>query len=346
VLRSACLLRYKVFAFILVAHAAASGQIKRIVIDTTRVCAGCRLTFDSVVTLGLSDRRQQRIQDVVAQADGRFVALTLGLRVPVFSTTGALIDSIGAGGSAPRSTPVAQAVGPRGELFLFSGDQRVVVFDSSGRFRRSLTLASSARGPVILSDGKIAVLTPLLMPAGSKGSVAELPLIRLHDTTGAELRAFGSALADADAALFAGRNGTLWTARSPNELKEWSQTGQLLRVIERPMPGFGGRQFLGDSASGFVQPQLIAARQDEAGLLWVAYINSMRKPGCAKPAAQCWDSVVDVLNPDSGELIATGRLPVLASALLGYGYASALVDASTDRRVAVIYRGLLKRPSR
>src|SRR5262245_16400072 len=328
-----------VFALILVAHAAASGQARRVVIDTTRACSGCRLTFDSVVTLALSDRGSQKIQDVVAQADGRFVALTRSLAAPVFSSTGVVVDSIGAGGSALRSAPVTQAVGPRGELFLFSSDQRVAVFDSSGRFRRSLTLGSSARSPVILSDGKIAALMPLLMPAGSKGSVVDLPLIRLHDTTGAVLRAFGSALAEPDAVVFAGKNGTLWTARAPNELKEWSQTGKLLRVIERPMPGFGGRQFLGGSARRFAQPQLIGARQDEAGLLWVAYVDSMRKPGCRKPAAQCWDSAVDVLNPDSGELVATGRLPVLASALLGYGYVSALVDASTDRRVVVVYRG-------
>ena len=336
----------KAFPLILLAHAVASGQARRVVVDTTHVCTGCRLTFDSVVTLGLSDRGSQRIQDVVAQADERFVVLTRSLSAPVFSSTGVVVDSIGAGVTALRSAPVAQAVGPRGELFLFSSDQRVVVFDSSGRFRRSLTLGTSARSPVILSDGKIAALTPLLMPAGSKESATELPLIRLHDTTGAVLRAFGSALTEPDAVVFAGKNGTLWTARSPNELQEWSQTGQLLRIIERPMPGFGGRQFLGDSAGGMVQPQLIAARQDEAGLVWVAYINSMRRPGCGKPAAQCWNSVVDVLNPDSGELIATGRLPVLASALLGYGYASALVDASTDRRVAVIYRGRLTRPRR
>src|SRR5262245_41702385 len=88
------------FALTLIAHAAASGQARRVVIDTTRVCSGCRLRFDSVVTLGVSDRGSQRIQDVVAHTDGRFVALTRSRPMPVFSGTGALIDSIGAGVSA------------------------------------------------------------------------------------------------------------------------------------------------------------------------------------------------------------------------------------------------------
>ena len=323
-----------------------SGQTKRVVVDTTHVCATCRLTFDSVATLELPDRngRPQAIQDVVAPTVGRFVALARGLPIPVFSSAGRLIDSTGWDGGVMRTPPITQAVGPRGDLFFF-GDSRVVVFDSSGRFRRSMTLRNNLRKPVILSDGKIAGLLPLIMPSSaSKGSVVDLPLFRLHDTTGAELRGIGSAAVDADAVLFAGKGGTMWTARfAPYELKQWSQAGELLRLVNRPMPGFGGQQFLGDSA---IQPRLIDARQDDAGLIWVAYLSSTRKPGCQQAAARCWDSTVDVLDPDRGELIAKGRLPILVSALLDHGYVSALVDPASDRRIAVVYRGRLTRPGR
>jgi hypothetical protein len=334
----------QLIALVLLAHATVSGQTIRVVVDTAHVCSACRLTLDSVATLQLPDRdgRPQRIQDVVAPTVGRFVVPSRGIPIPVFSSTGRLIDSTGSDGGVMRTPPVAQAVGPRGDLFFFV-DSRVFVFDSSGRFRRSVTLRNNLRRPVILSDGKIAGLLPLIMPSNaSTGGVTDLPLFRLHDTTGAELRGIGSAAVDADAVLFAGKGGTIWTARfAPYELKQWSQTGELLRVVDRPMAGFGGQQFLGDSA---IQPQLIAARQDDAGLIWVAYLSSARKPGCQQVAARCWDSTVDVLDPDTGELIAKARIPILASALLDHGYVSALLDLSADRRIAVVYRGRLTRP--
>jgi hypothetical protein len=337
----------QLFALVLFAHPA-SGQTKRVVVDTARVCSACRLTFDSIATIELIDRdgRPQRIQDVIAPAVGRFVVLSRNLPMPVFSSAGRLIDSTGWDGGVMRAPPFAQAVGPRGDLFFFA-DSRAFVFDSSGRFRRSMTLRNNLRKPVILSDGKIAGLLPLIMSSStSKGSVMDLPLFRLHDTTGAELRGIGSAAVDADAVLFAGKGGTMWTARfAPYELKQWSQTGELLRVVDRPMAGFGGQQFL-DGAGATVQPQLIAARQDEAGLLWVVYLRSMRKADCRDVAARCWDSTVDVLDPDTGELIATGRIAILASQLLDHGYVSAFLDLSPDRRVAVIYRGRLTHPGR
>jgi len=333
-------------ALVLFAHSVMSAQTKRVVIDTAHVCSACRLTFDSVATLELLDRdgRPQRIRDVIAPTVGRLVVLSRNLPMPVFSSAGRLIDSTGWEGGVMRAPPIAQAVGPRGDQFFF-GDSRVFVFDSSGRFRRSMTLRNNLRRPVILSDGKIVGMLPLILPSStSKGSVMDLPLFRLHDTTGAELRGIGSATVDADAVLFAGKGGTMWTARfAPYELKQWSQTGELLRVVNRPMAGFGGQQFLGDSA---IQPRLIDAHQDNAGLIWVAYLSSVRKPGCQQVAARCWDSTVDVLDPDTGELITKGRLPILASALLDHGYVSALLDPATDRRIAVVYRGRLTRPGR
>lgn len=346
-MRVGCRLR-KLFALVLFAPSAASGQTKRVVVDTTRVCSVCRLAFDSVVTLAGLDRERtaQRVQDVAAPADGRFVVLSRRLPVPVFSSAGALIDSIGWDGGAMRTPPISQAVGPRRELFFFTDDARGVVFDSIGRLRHAVILTGGVRKPVVLSDGKIAGLVPLIVPGTSKDAAVDLPLIRLYDSTGARLRTIGSAAVDADAVLFAGKDRTMWTARfAPYELKQWSQSGELLRVVERPMSGFGGQQFLG-GAGGYVQPQLIAARQDEDGLLWVAYLSSMRKTGCRDVAARCWDSAVDVVDPDTGELIATGRLPILVSALLDHRYVSAFVDLSPDRRVAVIYRGRLTRPNR
>jgi hypothetical protein len=248
-------------------------------------------------------------------------------------------------------------VGPSEGLYVFV-EQQVSVFDSTRRFVRTFSLAQGARQSVVLSNGNVAGLNrfpprPTTQPDPSRPleTFAE-PLFHVFGANGALLRSVDTVLSTADDLIAPGAAGTVWTGKlAPYQLKQWAQDGRLLRTINRVTPFFDTRPY--EFASGWFtargpQPILADVYQDPRGFLWVGVV--IPKPNWKETtkAGQyfCCESLVEVLDPMTGALIASARIPLMPHRIMDDGYLAAVTTGPDDEPLLVLYRARLNIPGR
>jgi hypothetical protein len=326
-------------------------------------CRGCSLRIDSVATIGRGQAvgeyfRGQQISVIVKDR----LATSSTVPIQLFDLRGRFLGLLGREGQGPGEFPAwitGLASGPSNTLYAFvPRPPLAIVFDSALKFVRNVSLAKTSRNPTVLSNGNFAGLnqfppSPSRPPDSSEyAKTYAQPLFHVFSSTGAYLRSVGTSLSLADNMIAAGFGGTIWTAKdAPYELKQWSQDGALLRVIQRVTSFFGRSRYLGRwpfIAAQITRPNLANMFQDQEGLLWVAI--RVVKPTWNRSMQPfedfCCETIIEVLDPANGTLFGTARIALPVQRIMEHGYLAGVATGRDGEPLLVLYRAQLTRPPR
>ncbi|MCC6318779.1 MAG: hypothetical protein IT361_13945 [Gemmatimonadaceae bacterium] len=350
---------------------AASAQSERHIGDQ-RACPRCEVTVrgEHVLTGSRGVDIPAGIQAVRVDQRGRFWVLAGDEPPLMFDSAGRLLGRVGRKGAGP-----GEFVRPR-DMVPVGGDSVLVLDAGAARF--SLWSADLKPGRTIAVEG---FPTPLLVedwPAailgsGSVGSPsgAGWPLHRL-DLSG-QVAEWKSSFGPDDGAVRPGeywrlaqvlapaRGGGFWAAdEAQYRVGRWDWPSRRVFFLRRTPDWFPGtaRRALGTPRTA-PSPAVSAMHEDDDGLLWVF----LRVPAPDWPDAwpraaheggevdyrqldlsRLFDSIIEVIDPRSGALMASERVAewVIAS-LPGGRIAAVEVDADGATRVRVSRVGLRRR---
>jgi hypothetical protein len=182
----------------------------------------------------------------------------------------------------------------------------------------SIQLNRAAAGP----EGSM-VITGFGMPFTRTNQ----PLQTIHIVrNGSIVRSFGGdtgAPGNTVRVLTHAREGRFWTARlTRNMLELWDTSGAQLRTIERKASWFPRWSRVGGDPNPR-PPMIYAVQEDSAGRLWmivnvVDTLPSERRKELARLDDR-YDTIVEVLDPLTGKLLASRRFPEYFDAFAGPG---------------------------
>lgn len=203
---------------------------------------------------------------------------------------------------------------------------RLTWLDSQFNYVRSMMVGGQAERVALLPDKSGVVLTQLSLQGAPEGHV--LRLIRFDGTSPMVFGGSGKPLdlrgnpRGASRVIAVDHQGAIWSGQiSSYEMVQYSQRGDTLAVIRRKGEVFGDVPFtpapfkVGDPAPS---PRMRHLFVDSDGLLWVVFTvagdeweDALRdRPEDGAPDTQrIWDSVVEVIDPVSAEVLARTRLP-------------------------------------
>lgn len=222
---------------------------------------------------------------------------------------------------------------------------RLTWLDSSFRFLRSMQVAGNAGRIALLPDESAVVLTHLSVADSGRTNV-----LQLHRFDGTPPVAFGGPGASPDLradpratsrVIAVDREGAIWSGRiSQYEFVKLSVYGDTLATLRRTGSVFGEGPYSPtpfDAGDPAPSPRVHRLFLDADGLLWVVFIVAGEgweaavrdRPVEGVPDPQgVWDSMVEVIDPRSGRLLARRRLP---------HYLGAVRTISDSGRVMVQY---------
>ena len=325
------------------------------------VCTSCEIRVDSVAVLGrIGDAETLTGSSrVVRAASGRFYAgptYSPG-KVAVYDAGGAFVQAIGHEGAGPGEVTSVEylAVGPGDTLAVFGSDN-MVLFAPDFRVIRDTRFNAAPRAGVVLPGGN-AIIHAYYFDRESFGNP-----FHTFDASGARRRSFGEesgVVRGADLATqtrwLAPAAAGVWTAR-PNryeiELRDTTGTVQL-RVSRQP-DWFEPWEAYPTGAPHQVKPpsQIVAVSEDGPQQLWIlSYVAAASwRPSSqtgrelrVTPGTQdrLFDSVIDVIDIQNGNVLASRILPVAAA---GFAASNILYvhDETTDGLTVVrVYRATL-----
>lgn len=308
-----------------------------VVVRGSAGCRGCDVVVTPSVRLGSVDGPGmiEHIETrAVRDSRGRFILkANYPSSLSVFAPDGRYLRDIGGAGGGPGEF---RAIG---SVSLLPGDTLVVFDWESSRFSLySADYEYLTSGPLPLTPE----LSSLALPSGrfvfnttlfSPNEIGQ-PL-HLVDRNGVRERSFGSASGVyrpdipflMSRAIAPSRSGLLWSAlRTEYRIDLLDPaTGELKRIVRREIPWFppGLRpEPRGGEASLEPKPFIFDVREDRSGRLWVliAVADSDWRSAVRPPSAnerhgtvideqRYRDTVIEVLDPDSGRLLASVRLP-------------------------------------
>ncbi len=234
----------------------------------------------------------------------------------VFDDDGNFMATLG-GGAADSGgfvEPLFARIGPGDSVWLFDGARRVVVFSPERRLVRTVALPVAPWDAVVLSGNRMAV-TP-----ASFG--APLPWLLL-DGDGATIRAIGTpdSTIPTPRRIVPGLDNTVWTIAMTHQwrLEHWDLDGNLLGRLTTPPAWFTPHQEPDAASSQHApQPAVEDGWVDAAGRLWIVgkVADANWREGVGAPTGgsspisdpdRAYDTMVDVINPSTGAVIAEAR---------------------------------------
>lgn len=358
------------------ARSAALAQIVRRVVVTDRSsCANCTIEIDSIATLGDTDGAGSlsgRPATVRVDALGRFWVLD-GRQPPmVFRPDGSFLQRVGTRGQGP-----GEFLEPSDAIPL-PGDSVLVVDNAARRatvVTHELRPARMVRLPARFGDRSVVIqwprtvlVTALIPTPDAAGWPLHLvsftadvarPLIHFGPDSGA-LRpdrmpdAFLQRLTPA-------RNGGAWTAdRASYRLTLWNPDASKARTIVRQSTWFVEEFEMGLGSPARPPPSRVAAISEDAqGRLWV-FVNVAGKkwrdawpnlpPGGREVPLgtldldKLHDGVVDVIDPQLGQVVATGSIDGQIIAALPNGRAATYaLDKDDIPRIRILSLRIVRR---
>lgn len=304
-------------------------------------CPECRIHLDTMVVLGETDGPgmiESEGNIVEVDPEGRFYVMgQQSTSVKVFSPQGRFLGAIGRDGEGPGEFRWTYTLDLDAEGRIWIGDvilSRIAVFDPEHRLERTIPvrgfmLAGDVfpfRGDSVLVGGYS--MTPellgravhLLSPDGHRArSFGEPP----HPVEGPDPHGYMRSVAPA-------RNGGIWVASRDRYLIEhWSEEGDRMAILRRDVDWF---EPLPASAGDPPPPRafLRSISQDPDGLLWVTLgvpggrwrEAAERDPGSPHGwrmvDEDLWmTTVVEVIDPERGQVLASVRLPRRATSVFG-----------------------------
>lgn len=292
----------------------------------TRLCSSCRLELEHVAALGrLSDPElvDEGAPSVQHDSGGRFLvaSTTPRTKILVYDSLGAYVRSWGRRGAGPREfRNISQiAVVPGDSLLVVDpGNLRISIADSRGRVARSFQLPIRPLDVVRLPSLEL-VVSASYPGADRNGQPLHriAPDGRLLGSFGNNVPVRPSRPSEAQRWVAHDRRGGVWAVRPDRyEIERWTITGERLSTIDRVVEWFPDREVEG--AVNFLRERPHPWVQDlhvDAGRLWVlARVAAANwapvEERVYRPAwSRFFDTVVEVIDPSDGTLLASRRFP-------------------------------------
>jgi hypothetical protein len=347
-----------------------AGQ-QRIAVSSNPSCPKCRIDLVKLFSIGGSDDTiaYDQFFEPTAVGDKRgriFVAPTADGSVLVFSTNAQLIRRIGRQGKGPGEFESLMhiEIGPGDSLHVFDyGGSRASVFTPDLKYTRSTQSFGAQRFQhVILPGGEY-----FMYASANKESDS---LLTLHSASGKILRRFPPVwrrLADPYGeiqfmrVLTHGGERFVWVGRPDRyELERWNTDGRIDLVLERrtgwwTKPTSAYPYFPREKRP---EPILKSVFRDAPGQIWT--VIGVSKPNwkqldrssgarhrqvmSASEHQKYFDTVIEVIDPQSGTLVASRRLPFVLQSIRTGNIAIGLREDADGNLVRDIYRVGLRRP--
>lgn len=301
-------------------------------------CDSCRITAKRLATLGRSTDPEllNDFPSVQVDSRGRFLVSGTTSRsfVLVYDRQGAFLRLWGRQGSGPgefRSIWRLLHLPGDSLVVIEQGNRRITVLDSAGKYVRSFALNFQ---PI-----EIDPLANDSWMASGMAFTEDHVGYPLHQLTrdGITRRSFGG-----DMEVLVGRPSStqrmiatdtlrdgVWSARPDRyEIEFWTANGERRLTLDRLTAWFPDRDIEGSRNrwQDPIHPRLRDMYVDDSGHVWVllAVAKEGWKPSPENfgPLSTHWlnlDTMVEVIDPDSGELVASQRFPWIASAFTNNG---------------------------
>ncbi len=333
---------------LLLAFAAPAAGQRVVQVPDAPTCPRCRITLTKVATLGLADdpASPQGWVSLSRDSRGRFYVASAGGAegVLVYDARGRFLRVLGRRGRGPGEYLFAREVrvAPGDSIYVSDPAQRrLTVLGPDHRVARTVPAPAEVAGVLPGRGGEVVVQALDRSPA-----LVGYPLHRLA-STGRVVASFGSRRPatrrdrpyDDPRAVNRARNQGVWSARlNRYRVELWDASGRPVLALERSPSWFvpwtrhpGVRE---DEVRPV--PLLQAVREDARGRLWVfvrvpdARWRAASAPAPAErrrergvvPANQLrryLDTVVEVLDPRTGRILASTRLEGVFAAFLVSG---------------------------
>lgn len=312
------------------AAGAGSGRSDTLVIIDELNAFPCRVAARPAIRLSPSFEGQwpdPSWYSVVRDSRGRIYTTPADMSVGmilVWDSTGSFLRGAGRPGEGPRELSTSGAsslfLGPADTLFVAQAG-RWDTFGPDLEFGRrlgGLRLTTTGPSRAMMSGGEIAAY-------GLVRQTDSLAAIHIVGRDGSWLRSFGDLRQHARGRTRDARRGfpvaptdqrTLWTARAATTdesyvLEEWDVEGRRLRAIERKAPWFQPQPE--DDPNPLRMPMVQALHVDERGLVWLTFVVKDSRwepvePDASPEVARLFDARFEVIDPDAGRVLASGRI--------------------------------------
>ncbi len=321
-------------AMVLAAPASPAVQ-QRVAISEVAACPSCRVVAERMATLGGPTVPTRIAWPPAGTRDHRgtyYLPSWNGEAVLQFDANGHFIGTIGRRGDGPgeyRGAHIVLTGRADSILVLDQVTRRITVLDPRGTFARALPNHVISFAATLTGSGSLVISGPI-----HTRDRAGYPLHRIADDGSGQVLSFGPDMAVLDPAhpsfsrrILGSRGNGLWAARQDRyDIEQWTENGDLLRVLVRHAPWFPVRnsEVTGPLLESRPDPWLTGLWADDAGLLWVALIVPVpsyrdiqrnlkhelkgRYPGLTE-LLRLYRTRIDVIDPRTGELITHGFIP-------------------------------------
>jgi hypothetical protein len=337
------------------------------VIPDSPSCARCRVVVNHVATVGDEDRGIVGQQFTAVRDDSGRVFVShpaKGDELLVFDSAGRYLRTIGRLGSGPNEYRFIRtlALGPDGVHVLDSRNLRGTVLSPGLELLRTYPLPGDPQNAVVLNNGEVVVSTAI--PSREKVGFT----LHLLDRRGRVRRSFDEMPGDVvfDPGL-PGRRAlglsaepeAFWAASATEYvIRKWSTDGRLVAEFRRTPEWFEPHTSeIWPHPDTPPAPQMRALDQDSTGLLWVfmarpddqwfeavepdsTWIGGFRWTDNWTPF---YDTVIDVIDPARGMLVATFRFDTYYQQYLGSGYVASYRESPQGTPLIDVWRVRLVR---
>ncbi len=350
-------------AWLAIGTSAATGTAtaqRLISIPTKPMCQTCTITLDSIAVLGANEDSVtlSRSSNVVRGSNGRFYVGPLydAGKIAVYDDNGKFIHTAGRQGRGPGEVPTVDflSIGPGDTIAVFAPG-KVVIFTEQLRTTQDVTLNALARGGILVGSTTIIIHAYTGHPSTPRHPLHVFSLNgQLQRSFGADAESTTTAdLAAGYRWLAQGQQGSLWVAR-PNQyqFELWDTAGVLLTRLTGAPPWFEAWDSYPQGApyDSKPPPQVVAlARGTVQNHLWIlSYVpdeswSPHRQAGRERPVIPAlqhdlFDSVLDVIDVASGELLASRRLDIGVDGFAGPGLLYVRDETPSGLIVVRLYR--------
>jgi len=309
-------------------------------------CSDCAIQFGLSFTIGGVDDRSQLAQPNGAAMTSKGELLLSHIAAPnqvfVYDNAGRFLRAFGRAGQGPGEFRLVRSlrVGRGDTLYVFdNGVPRISVFDGTHNFVRATPAVANSNDFVPVQSGEF-VMNAIRRTPNEVGYplhlVGSSGITRSFGTENPEFRSDLASLLNRRLAV--GNDGVLWAAHeTAYQIDMLDASGRVVKRLIRDV-----NWFTPHASSPRIEPDKPPAprvrdfRVDANGLLWLLirvadpnWKNALTTQGRVQgrtflgyttPDAY-FDSIIEVIDPRTGRLVASGRSPDALLFLLDYGSA-------------------------
>ena len=308
------------------------------VVPSNPACPSCKIVLDPVVTLGRSgDPPLTRLTRVAVDSRGQFYAAPTYNRgeIAMYDAGGRFVRKFGRPGQGPGEFggPIHMLrVGPGDSIHVFEGPRHTVLAPALRAFGSVRLLPVLLNDLAFLADGRM-VAQQMVVGRGGIGQ----PLHVIGDG-GRIAQSFAGTDKWDPARLYSGirpiapaSGNRVWSAHTgAYRVELWEPAGSNSLILVRDASWFQPwEQVIRRSAEGRERPRIVDVAEDRQGRLWVSILvrdpkhrrsrETREVPLTEVDANAEFDTVLEVLDPRSGRLLARTRFEQIIPAFIGDG---------------------------